>query len=59
MQEQLRLKQAECDQLEHRHACTVRSYNTTVHNIDAFAAQRIAQVCSLRLANDRAKLTWE
>ena len=26
MQEQLRLKQAECDQLEHRHACTVVLY---------------------------------
>ena len=46
MQEQVRVKQGECEQLEHRHACTVRYYNTTLHSIEASEAQQAAQVGS-------------
>ena len=44
MQEQVRVKQGECEQLEYRHACTVRYYNTTLHSIEASAAEQVAHV---------------
>ena len=62
MQEQVRVKQGECEQLEHRHACTVRYYNTTLHHIEALAAQQAAQVgptfkpCSKLVAKVVARL---
>ena len=50
MQEQLRVKQAECDRLDHRHACTVRYHNSTVYSIDALAAQQLKEVRPVFLA---------
>ena len=44
---QVRVQQGECEQLQHRHACTVRYYNSTLHSIEAQAAQQAAQVGSM------------